>query len=106
MPANDFQNAIITITYTSAEVAGINPSYTIYTYNASSNSYTALNSVVDNSAKTITVTLKSITNPLLAIGGATAPVPPSGFPPWIWVLVASAILVIVLIAVLILRRRE
>jgi hypothetical protein len=79
MPANDFQNAIITITYTSAEVAGINPPYTIYTYNAPSNSYTALNSVVDNSAKTITVTLKSITNPLLAIGGATTPVPPSGF---------------------------
>jgi hypothetical protein len=108
---NYFQSANITITYNSADIAGINPPYTIYKYNAASNSYTALNSTVDASAKTITFTVTTITDPLLAIGGTTAPAPSptpvaSTFPTWIWLVVAIIVIVIVVIVVVILERRS
>ncbi|MGD0646116.1 MAG: hypothetical protein ABSA75_14525 [Candidatus Bathyarchaeia archaeon] len=104
--ANDFQSATITITYSSADVAGIKTPYTLYKYDSATNSYNALNTVVDTSTKTITATVTSINDPLLAIGGATAPAPTTGIPAWTWVVLAVVALVIVLLAVLLLRRRS
>jgi hypothetical protein len=103
--ASDFKNATITLTYTSAEVSGINPPYAIYKYNTASNSYTKLDSVVDTSAKTITVTVASLTDPLLAIGGTTAPAHTSTVPAWTWVIIATVALVVIILVVLILHRR-
>jgi hypothetical protein len=109
--ASYFQNANITISYSNSDIAGINPPYTLYKYNPDANNYVALNSVVDTSAKTITVTVTSITDPLFAIGGTTAlvvtptPLTPP-VPPWIWVVVAIVIIVVVLVVVLLLFRRR
>ena len=111
LAADNFQNATITISYNAAEVTGINPPYSLYKYVADSNSYIALNGVVDTSAKTITTTVTSIDDPLFAIGGTTAavpnqsPAPSSGIPAWIWISVVVISGVIVVTAVLALRRR-
>ena len=109
MATSYFQSANITISYSDSDVAGINPPYTLYKYNPDTNNYVALNSVVDTSAKTITATVTSITDPLFAIGGTTAltvtptPVTPA-VPPWIWIVVATVIIVIVFVVALRLLR--
>ncbi len=71
MSSSDFKNATITITYTDADVAGMSSPYVLYKYNPDTNSFIALEGVVDTAAKTITVTLTSTTDPLFAIGGTT-----------------------------------
>jgi hypothetical protein len=111
MEAIYFRNANITISYSSSDIKGINPPYTLYKFNPDTNKYVALNSVVDSSAKTVTVTLTSATDSLFAIGGTTAvvvtPAPlASPVSPWIWVVVATVIIVVVLVVVLMLYRRR
>jgi hypothetical protein len=95
----DFSQATITISYTALEVQNINPPYTIYKYVSSSNSYVALPTTVDTEAKTLTVTLNSVTDPLLAIGGTAKPSTTGGGSSMTWILVSVSIILIVVAAV-------
>jgi hypothetical protein len=107
MTSSDFQSANITVTYTDSDVTGMNKPYSLYKYDASSNSYIVLPSTVDTDAKTITATVTSITDPLLAIGGTlSTSTSGSGIPTWTWVVVVGVVLVVVVVAVLLLSRRN
>jgi hypothetical protein len=107
MNAQDFTQAIVTITYTDAQVQGLKQPYALYKYSPSSNSYNPLPSTVNTAAKTITATLTSISDPLLAIGGkSTSLVTSSGTPAWVWAAVFAVIIVIIIAAVLMLSRPE
>jgi hypothetical protein len=97
MNANDFSSATITLSYTDSMVQNIKQPYKVYKYNADSNSYTALPSTVDTSAKTITVTLSSLSDPLLAIGGAKTAT--SGNLLSTGIIVVAIVIVIVLVTV-------
>ena len=97
MNANEFTSAKIVIHYSDSDVAGISAPYTIYKYIADTNSYIALPSTVDTNAQTLTVTVRSITDPLFAIGGAT--VESEGFSAASWAIIAAAIIVIVVLVV-------
>jgi hypothetical protein len=98
MSAADFSQATINITYTDADVQNIQSPYAVYKYMSNTNSYVALPSTVDTAAKTITVTLTSIDDPLLAIGGATST--SGGLQAVTWAIVIVAVIAIVLVAVL------
>ena len=102
MNANDFTHATITIYYTTSDVQNIQPPYSVYKYNSDSNSYTELPSTVDTNAKTITVTLNSLANPSLAIGGTAKP--SGGIPTSIWIIIAIVVIIIVLVNVYIFGR--
>ena len=71
MDANDFSSANIVISYSDSDVNGISEPYAVYKYIAETDSYVALPSTVDTDAKTITITVVSIADPLFAIGGTT-----------------------------------
>ncbi len=72
MSSSDFISATITISYSDADVAGMSLPYVLYKYNPDTDSFNALEGVLDSSAKTITVTLTSTTDPLFAIGSTVA----------------------------------
>jgi hypothetical protein len=97
MNANDFGSASIVLSYSDSDVHGISAPYTVYKYNADTNSYSALPSTVDTNAKTITVTVISIDDPLFAIGGIKSE--DVGFSTTSWIILAVAIVVIVVLAV-------
>ncbi len=69
--AADFSQAQITIPYTDNDVQGIQPPYSIFKYNPVTDTYTELAAIVDPNAKTFTITVTSVDDPLFAIGGAT-----------------------------------
>jgi len=98
MNSSDFTQATIAISYTASEVQNINSPYTIYKYDSPSNSYVALPSTVDTAAKTETITLNSINDPLLAIGGTTK-TNNTGVSTTTWILVTISIVLIVVAAV-------
>ena len=102
MNESDFTQATISISYSNSDVQNIQQPYTIYKYLPDSNSYTPLNSIVDTNTKTITVTLFSITDPLLAIGGPSKST--SGIPASIWIAIIVIAIVIVLLAVFLVWR--
>ena len=102
IPASDFTQAIITLTYTASEVQNIKSPYSVYKYISSSNSYVELPSTVDTTAKTITVTLTSTTDPLLAIGGTT--ITTSGIATSTWIVIVVSAIVIVIVIVLVVTR--
>jgi len=105
MSASDFTQATITISYSDGDVVNIGQPYTVYKYVADSDNYISLPTTVDAAAKTVTVTLTSIDDPLLAIGGATAQ--PSPTSTTTWIILAIATVVIILLAVfLVLRWRR
>jgi hypothetical protein len=97
MNANDFGSASIVISYSDSDVHGISAPYTIYKYNAVTDSYSAMPSTVDTNAKTITVTVISVDDPLFAIGGAKSE--DAGFSTTSWAILAVAIIVIVVLVV-------
>lgn len=97
MQAADFTSANIYITYTDADVSRIQTPYTIYKYIPSSFSYVELASTVDTVNKMITITVTSIDDPLLAIGGAT--VATGGSSNTAWAILAVSIIIIVFLAV-------
>jgi len=103
MNPNDFSSATITLNYTNAMVQNLKQPYAIYKYDANSNSYVALPSTVDTTAKTITVTLTSITDPVLAIGGATI-ASGGGVPTSTWIIIVAVVIIIVIINVFIFTR--
>lgn len=98
----DFEQAVLTFTYTDEEVAGIDMPYAIYKYLPDSDTFVELESVWDEAAKTITVTLDSTTDPLFAIGGASAE--PVVAADYTWVAVVVIVVVVVLIGFLLLKR--
>ncbi len=107
MAASDFQRATITVSYSDADVAGLSAPYVLYKYIPETNSYVQLNAVLDTNAKTLTATVSSTTDPLFAIGGATAaPSTPSGVPVWTWAILVVVVVGVVLVAVLTLRGRK
>jgi len=112
IPASDFTEAEVTLNYTSSEVQNIQSPYAVYKYISSSKSYVELPSTVDTTAKTITVTLTSLTDPVLAIGGTTkttsTPKPGSpGLSASTWIVIAvSAIVIVVLVVFVVSRMRR
>ncbi|MGA3290782.1 MAG: hypothetical protein ABSD42_11160 [Candidatus Bathyarchaeia archaeon] len=103
--AADFTQATVTINYTSADVQSLNSPYAVFKYVAASNSYEKLLSTVNTNAKTITVTLNSINDPLLAIGGVTKSTSTSsGISGVLWALIIAIAIVVVLLAVFIVYR--
>ena len=104
---NNFEQAVVTVSYTDSDVQGVQEPYRVFKYVSDSNSYVELPASVYTNTKTITVALDSLSNPVLAVGGTTAEaVPP---PTYLWVLIPSLIFLIVLVAVIIfmrLRRRR
>lgn len=86
----NFHGANIVFHYNASSVASILPPYSLYKYDAASNSYHLLNGIVDTNAQTITVSVTNPTDPLFAIGGLVAdkPAAASGTPSWIWIAAA------------------
>jgi hypothetical protein len=106
MSAHDFSSATVAISYSDSDVQNIKTPYSIYKYDVNSNSYIALQSTVDTSAKTITITLNSINDPLLAIGGTTIPSSGGGgggISTTTWVILIVAIIIILLVTVFTVR---
>jgi hypothetical protein len=103
MNAADFKSAKIIISYSDSDVQNIQPRYEVYKYNSNTNSYVSIPSTVDTTAKTITVTLASIDDPLLAIGGTTGT---TGGGIWavMWGATIVSVVAIVLAAVLLVSR--
>ena len=66
---SDFTEAQITISYSDSDVANLQQPYSIYKYNPSTDNYVQISADVDTDAKTMTVILTSVDDPLLAIGG-------------------------------------
>jgi hypothetical protein len=101
MNANEFGQAKIVIKYTDADVSGIQGSnYVVYKYMANSNTYIALPTAVDTTAKTLTVILTSVEDPTLAIGGtASTTTSSSGFPAYAWAILAISVVGIILLVV-------
>ena len=105
MAQSDFLKAVIVISYTDADLEGITIPYTVYKYIPESDSFIELNSVVDTDAKTISITVNSIEDPLFAIGGTATSPPPTPLP-WLTIVVGIVIaLIIVTLAIALLRNR-
>jgi hypothetical protein len=102
MNADDFSSANIVISYSDSDVNGISPPYAVYKYIAETDSYVALPSTVDTDAKTITITVVSIADPLFAIGGTTAE--DQGLSATSWAVLIAAIIIIVVLALFIVTR--
>lgn len=103
-PSADFTHAVLTFSYSDSDVAGLKAPYDIYKYNPTTDSYTKLNGALDETAKTITVTLSSTDDPMFAIGGTTSETNPSNNYS-LWIVIAVAVIVIVLVAVFVLSKR-
>jgi hypothetical protein len=93
LAASDFDSAQITLSYRDSDVANLKEPYTIYKYMAETDSYVQLPTTVDTAAKTLTVTLTSVDDPLLAIGGLKAEDNPITASSWIIVVIATIIIV-------------
>jgi hypothetical protein len=107
IPEADFFGANIVFHYTDSNVVGISPPYTLYKYIPASNSYVLQNAFVDTNAKTITLSISSLTDPLFAIGGTSAATTTSpGVPVLAWVLIVIIVVFVVLLVTLIVYRRR
>jgi hypothetical protein len=113
---SDFQNASITIHYSDSDVAGMTAPIVLLKYDTATNSFVALNAVVDTSAKTITTVVTSLNDPLFAIGGTatTTSTPtntksssgPMGEPWAFWLTIPLIIVVIAILSLLINKYRN
>jgi hypothetical protein len=100
MYSGDFNSAQIHITYTDEEVANLQAPFAVYKYIASSDSYVLMpNTSVDTTAKTITVTVGSIDDPLFAIGSKSSAGNIGGFSTTAWIALGASVAIIVLLAV-------
>jgi uncharacterized integral membrane protein len=102
MSAADFSQATITLNYTDSDVQDLQSPYAIYKYVPSTNSFVELPSAVDASAKTITATLVSINDPLLAIGGTESST--GGVAAITWAIIIVAVIAVILVAVFVFSR--
>ena len=104
MDLNQFTSASIVISYTDADVANLQAPYAIYKYVPNTDSFVELASNVNTDAKTITITVTSIDDPVFAVGAAAVA---GGFPASSWAILIGlivAIVVVAVVAVLYLRR--
>jgi hypothetical protein len=99
----EFYQAKITISYSDSDVASMNQPYAVYKYVSSSDSYVVLSTDVDATAKTMTTTLNSVDDPLLAIGG-TEISQSSTIPMFSWIVVAISVVIIAFLAVFLVFR--
>ncbi len=99
MDAADFISADISITFTDADVSGIQVPYSVYKYVASSDSFIELSSSVDTVDKVMMITVTSIDDPLFAVGGASVLDGAGGISVTNWAILAISIVVIVLLVV-------
>jgi ABC-type transport system involved in multi-copper enzyme maturation permease subunit len=97
MSESDFSSSTITISYSDADVLGLDEPFSLFKYLPSSNSFVELTGVFDTHDRTVTFTLTSTDDPLFAIGGsASGSVEPSSTP---WVVLGVSVVVIVLLVV-------
>jgi hypothetical protein len=106
MSASDFSEAQIIIGYTDGDVANIDEPYTIYKYLPGNDSFVELPTTEDASAKTLTVTLSSVDDPLLAVGGLTVEASLLSADEWIIVSVATIAIFLMTMVIVILWRRD
>ena len=106
MNAGEFSEAQIIISYNDVDANKLQEPYTIYKYLPGNDSFVELSTTVDVDAHTLSVTLSSVDDPLLAIGGLT--VEASLLSPSEWVIMSVVIIAIFLTAmvIVILWRRE
>ncbi len=97
MAATDFSQATITLTYTDSDVANLKAPYSVFKYVPETQSYVELPSTVDTAAKTITVTLTSVNDPLLAIGGSSSASTSEPITMWTWIAVTGAVVIAIMI---------
>ncbi len=71
MDAADFTQAQIIIPYTDSDIQGLQEPYSIYKYVPATDTYTQIPAVIDANAKTFTITVNSVEDPIFAIGGAS-----------------------------------
>ena len=101
-----FTSAEITISYSDSDVAGMDQPYAVYKYLPGNDSFVELPTTADASAKTLTVTLSSVDDPLLAIGSLASDQTPT-VSTTTWIIISVAIVIIVLLALfLVLRWRR
>lgn len=105
MNANDFTSATITFKYTDDDIQNLQAPYTIYKYLPDIDTFVKMPTIVDTEAKTMTIILTSIDDPLFAIGGTTVVNDTSSTS--MWIIIAVVAIVIALVAVfLIVRMRN
>jgi hypothetical protein len=100
----DFMQATLTFSYTDADIAGIKEPFVIYKYIAEADLYVQIDSVVDSTAKTITIILNSTEDPLFGIGGTTDNAATNEASSMIWIAVAVAVIIIVVAVFLVVKR--
>jgi hypothetical protein len=105
MASSDFTQATIIVSYSDSMVQNIHSPFAIYKYDVSTDSYVELPSTVDTAAKTVTVTLTSVDDPLLAIGGVTAPGESLPLSAWA-VIIVSVIAIVILVVLIFVRMRS
>ena len=102
---NEEDFASVQITFSYADAKNIQPPYSIYKYIPESNSYFKLLTTVDEQAKTLTTTLTSTDDPLLAVGGMWyGKVPDEATSTW--VIISVAIVGVIVAAFLFIRLRS
>jgi hypothetical protein len=97
MTENDFSQATVTITYTDSDVANLQAPYSVFKYIPDTDSYVSLPTTVDTVSKTMTVTLTSVADPLLAIGGSSNADSTAPISMWAWIAVTVAVVFAVMI---------
>jgi hypothetical protein len=102
MDPNDFSSATITFNYNDSMVQGTEQPYAVYKYDVSSDAFVEWPSTVDTVAKTITVTLTSVADPLFAIGGAKTAI--NIVSTSTWLIIVAIVIIIILVNVVIFYR--
>jgi hypothetical protein len=104
--SQNFMKAILTFNYSDADVANLQAPYAVYKYMPDTNSYVELAGVVDSVAKTITITVTSIDDPLFAIGGASVAAATTTSPDQTltWVAVAAVVIIVLIMGLLAIKR--
>jgi hypothetical protein len=101
--SNHFIQATLTFSYTDSDVAGLKEPFVICKYIAEADLYVQLESVVDATAKTITIILNSTEDPLFGIGGTTdSNTNNSSF--MIWIAVSAAVIITVVAVFLVSKK--
>ena len=77
--------------------------YSIFKYNPDTNSYVEVPAALDSNAKTLTVTVASLADPLFAIGGNAA-AKTEGMPASSWAILVVAIIIILVLVVFLVTR--
>ena len=105
MDPTEFTSATVTFNYSDSDVENLQPPYSIYKYLPESDSYVEMPTTADLDAKTLTVTLTSVDDPLFAIGGTKIVENTDGSTMWI-LIIAIAIVVIIGVLFLVVRLRN